>query len=156
MRNALQRTLSSWLDALRKAGFFVLLVAGSAGLGLLIAWPLWLFATSARGTYTIVVVSLMAAGVIFLIVRGILRRRGRMRDPGQPRRNALTLFLGILIGAVGIAGVYAAAVLFARRLWVFALPLVTVWACLLWVLSLLRRLSRARKEPAIPAENIGE
>jgi hypothetical protein len=156
MRSGFQRTVSSWLDALGKAGFFVLLVAGSAGLGLLIAWPLWLFATSSRLTYTIVVLSLMAAGLVFLIVRGILRRRGRMHDPGQPRKNALTLLITTLIVVVGIIGGYAAAVLFARRLWIFAFPAVVVWGGLLWLLGFLRRLAGNRKEPSFPAENRSE
>ena len=151
----MRRTLSSWIDALRKIGFFLLLVAGSAGLGLLIAWPLWLFATSSRRIYTIVVLSLIAAGILFLVVRRILRGRDRMRDPGQPRKNALTFLVTTLTVIVGIVGAYVAAVLFARRLWIFAFPTVLVWAGILWLLGFLRRLARARKEPALPAENRG-
>jgi hypothetical protein len=156
MKIGLRRIFSSWLDVLRKVGVFVLLVAGSAGLGLLIAWPLWLFATSSRRIYSIVVLSLLFAGLVFLVVRGILRRRSRMRDPGQPRRNALTFLITTLIVAVAITGAYAAAVLFSRRLWVLAVLTLLAWGGLLWFFGFLRRCARARKAPALPAENRGE
>jgi hypothetical protein len=156
MRQGMHRALASWLDALRKIGYFFLLVAGSAGLGFVIAWPLWSFATGAREIYTITVLAILAAGIVFLIVRAIIRGRARPRDPGAPRRNALTVSLTVLIVILACAGAYAAAVLCARRMWILAVPSVLVWVGLLTLLAFLRRLARRRKEPLDPAENRGE
>ena len=82
MKITARRTLARWFEAGRRIGFLLVLVAGSAALGLLISWPLWFFATSARQAYTITVLVLAGAGVVFLVVRSASRSRGATRDPG--------------------------------------------------------------------------
>lgn len=141
------------MEAGRRAGFVVLLVAGSAILGIIISWPLWLFATSARQAYTAVVLALAAGGIIYLAVRAFARRRSAARDPGRPRRSAVSGLLTGLMVIVGCAGLYVAAALLARGIWVLGAAALVLWAGLLWLLGRARGSLRSRKEHAVPAEN---
>jgi hypothetical protein len=148
--------MARWLEAARTIGFFLLLVLGSAAFGLAIAWPLWLFATSERKLFSIVVLCLAAAGLITLVVRAIASRRRSRRDPGRPLRALLSVLFTVLIVVIAPAGAYLAAALLYRGMLVFAIPEVIVWAALLWLLGLLRGKTKGRKERAQPAENRSE
>lgn len=154
-RRGFGRRLSAWIEAGRKAGFLVILVAGSAALGLIIALPLWLFATSAREAYTVVVLVSAAAGVVYLVVRSVARRRAAVRDSGRPRRSALAGFLTALMAVIGAAGLYAAAALLARGNWILGSLDLVLWAGILWLLGRGRRAARDRKARPVPAENKG-
>ena len=156
MRSGVKQRLESWLEAVRKIGFFVVLVAGSAAFGFAIAWPLWLFATSQRQAYTIFAFCLAGGGLLALAVRRFIRLRKSARDPGKPRRTVLSVLLTILLTIVAVAGGYVAAVLLYRGLWILALPALAAWAGLLWGLAYARRASKRRKEPPNPAENVSE
>ncbi|HEY9595500.1 MAG TPA: hypothetical protein VHE79_13560, partial [Spirochaetia bacterium] len=68
----------------------------------------------------------------------------------------LTALLTALFVVVGCGGAYAAAVLFARGMWVFGAPLLVLWAGALWLFAFLRRLARRRKEGPVPADTRGE
>ena len=155
MRNGVQRTVSSWLEALRKVGFFLRSRRGECRTGISHLVAAVALCHLAAEIYTITVLSLIAAGLVSLIVAGFCGG-GTAEDTGQPRRNALTVLLTTVIVVVGIAGAYGAAVLFARRLWASAPPTVAAVGAVLWLLGLLRRLASARKAPALPAENRGE
>jgi len=151
----LRRRLSAWLEAARSAGFLVLLVAGSAALGLAIALPLWFFATSAREAYTVAVLALAGAAIAWLVIRSAVRRRARTRESGGPRRSALSgLLTGIMV-VIGAAGLYAAAALVARGAWILGVADLILWAGLLWLLGRARRAARGRKARPVPAENKG-
>jgi hypothetical protein len=156
VRGGVQKTLEGWLEAARKIGFLILLLAGSAAFGFAIAWPLWLFATSQRQAYTIFAFCLAGGGALVLAVRGIARRRDTPRNPGAPRRTILSVLLTILLGMTALTGGYLAAVLLFRGLWILALPALLVWCALLWLLGLARRASKRRMERQKPAENKGE
>jgi hypothetical protein len=140
--------------ALRGAGFFLVLLALCVALGLLIALPLWFFATGEPRVYTIVALALLAGGVLFLAVRGVIRRRRLSRNTPRPRASLLAAALSALATLIGIAGAYLAAALLARRLWVLGAIEVVIAALLLWGLGSLRAAVRkARKHPPVPAEN---
>lgn len=156
MKGAVRRRLEGWLEALRKIGFFILLVAGSACFGFVVAWPLWLFATTQRQAYTIFAFSLAGGGILVLAVRRFIRVRRSPRDPGKPRRTVLSVLLTILLTIVAVAGGYIAAVLLYRGLWILAGPALAVWAGLLWALAWARRVSNTHKARQNPAENISE
>jgi CDP-diglyceride synthetase len=156
VRGGVQRTLESWLEAARKIGFPILLLAGSAALGFVIAWPLWFFATSQREAYTIFAFCCAGGAVTFLTVRGIIRRRDASRNPGAPRRTILSVLLTILLCITALAGGYLSAVLLYRGAWILALPAILVWCGLLWLLGLARRASKRRMERQKPAENNGK
>lgn len=156
MNNGLRRTVAAWVEAARKTGFLLLLVVGSAALGILIAWPLWLFATSARQAYTITVLALAGAGIVFLAVRAVQRSRKAVQDPGKPRRTFLSVLLTVLIVIVGFAGAYLAAALFVRGLWIIGAGVVVLWAGILWLMGRARGAAKTRKVRPVPAENGSE
>jgi hypothetical protein len=156
VRSGLRQRLESWLEALRKIGFFILLVAGSAVFGFAIAWPLWIFATSQRQAYTIFAFCLAGGALLALAARKVIRLRTSAHDPGKPRRTFLSTLLTILITLVGLAGGYLAAVLFYRGLWILAIPALVAWAALLWALAYARSAAKGHKERQNPAENVSE
>lgn len=139
MSRALQSLLRAWAGHAQKIAFFLLLVAGSAAVGVAIAWPLWYFATHARGAYTAFFLILAAAGVVFLVVRAILRAIRGPREPAGPRRSALSALLAILQALILLSGLYLAAVLFSHGIVIFAVPLLLVSLGLLVLLGLARR-----------------
>lgn len=149
MNRELRSLVRSWGELGQKIGFFLLLILGSAAVGAAIAWPLWYFATSARRAYTAFALILAAAGVVFLIVRAILRARGAPRETAGPRRSALSGFLALVQAIVLLAGLYLAAVLFFHGVWIFAVPLVLVCAALLVLLGLARRAAKASRPRSI-------
>ena len=150
MNRELRKSVAAWVEGGRKVGFVILLVAGSAALGFLIAWPLWLFATSARSLYTVTVLGLAGAGIVFLVVRAARRRRKAVRDAGRP---PLSVLFGSLAVVVGVSGAYLAAALIVRRLWTVAAVVVVLSAALLWLLGRARGAAKAQKVRPIPAEN---
>jgi hypothetical protein len=149
----LRRRVSAWIEAGRKTGFVILLVAGSAALGILIALPLWLFATRAREAYTITILALAAGAVVYLVVRAIVRRRSAPRDPGRPRGSAASALLTTLIVIVAVAGLYLVAAVLARGMWILGALAAAAWAALLWLLGRARGAARNRKARPVPAEN---
>ena len=151
-----ENPFKGWIAAGRAIGFFLMLAGGSAALGFLIAWPLWLFATSQRGAYTVFVVGLLVAGIAALVVRSATRRRRDARDPGRPRRSALAALLGVVQVLVVLSGLWGEAVLIARGLWLFAIAGVLAWASVVWALGIGRRAAKRRKRAALRAENNGE
>jgi hypothetical protein len=153
MKNTARQTLARWFEAGRKIGFLLVLAAGSAALGLLISWPLWYFATSARHAYTVTVLVLAGAGLVFLVVRSVLRSRGATRDPGRPRRTVLSAFLTFLMVVVGFGGAYLAAAFLARGLWFLGAADLAAWGLLLWVLGRARGAAKRPKVRSVPAEN---
>jgi small-conductance mechanosensitive channel len=156
VRNGFQKSFAAGLEGLRKVGFLLGLVAGSAVLGFLIAWPLWLFATSARQVYTITVLALAGAGIVFLAVRAARRRQKARRDAGKPGLGLLPVLLTVLLVLVGISGAYLGAALFVRGLWVVGVGVLVLWAGLLWLVGRARRAAKGRKVRRVPAENGSE
>jgi hypothetical protein len=139
----MRSVLASWRELGRKIAFFLLLIAGSAAAGAAIAWPLWFFATSARGVYTFFALLLACAGMVYLAARAIIRAARAPRNLSRRRRRPLTVFLGIVQVVVFVFGLYAAALLFAHRIWIFAVPVLVAWLGLLLLLGMARRAARA-------------
>ncbi len=153
MNRGLRKSIATWIEGARRVGFLLLLVAGSAALGFLIAWPLWLFATSARPAYTVTVLALAGAGIVLLIVRAARRRRQAVRDAGKPVHTFLSALLGFLTAVIGVAGAYLAAALMVHGLWIVAAIVVVLWAGFLWLLGRARGAAKSRKADPVPAEN---
>ena len=156
MKGSFRRVLSAWLEAVRKAGFFILLVAGSAGLGFGIAWPLWAFATSERTAYTIFAFCLAGGGLAAFAARAIIRSRRVVRDSGKPRRTILSLLLTFILVGVVLAGGYVVAVMLSRGLWIMAIVVFVLWAALVWLVAFTRRRAKTQKERPVHAENKDE
>jgi Flp pilus assembly protein TadB len=156
MKGALARHGAAGLEAGRAVGFFLLLVGGSAALGLAIALPLWAFATAYRTAYTIGFLSVAAAGSAAFVVRGVVRRHRSVHDSGRPRRSALSIGITILVLLMFLAGLYLVAVLLYRSLWILAIPALALWASLLGLLGWAARVAKRRKAPRIPADTRSE
>ena len=145
---------AAWRERGRKTGFFFLLLALCVALGLVIALPLWLFATREPRLYTSLALCLLGAAVLALVVRGAVRRRRRPREPGAPARPALARLLAAMATLLGLACLYSAAALLVRGLWIVAALELIAGGLLVWLLTFLRWLARKpRKVPSTPAEN---
>ena len=149
MRQELGSVLRAWGEAVRKVGFLVLLLVGSAAAGFIIAWPLWYFATSAHAAYTAFALVLAACGIIFAIVRAILKGRNAPRETNGRRRSPLSSLLGALQTVILLCGLYLGAALFYRGMWIFAVPLLLVCFGLLMILGLVRRRAKASRVASI-------
>jgi len=145
----LRSVVRAWVQLAQKLGFFVLLVAGSAAVGAAIAWPLWFFATSARGAYTAFALILAAGGIAFAVVRAVLRaQRAPRESEGRPRRSALSGLIGVLQVLILLGGLYIAAVFFFHGIWLIAVPVLLMGLGLPLLLGLLRRAVKASRAAA--------
>jgi small-conductance mechanosensitive channel len=153
MKGGFRRSLAAWGEAAWKIGFFLGLLAGSATLGFLIAWPLWFLATSAKHAYTLGMLTLASACLLAIVIRAIIRGRRARRDSGHPLKFALALVLAFLIVCSTLGGAYTLLVLILRGIWIFAVPGALLWLGLLWLLARARGALNPRKQRRIPAEN---
>ncbi len=101
----------------------LLLLLACTALGMATVYPLWYFATSAPGAYTVAMLVIIAVAAVFIIARRI-RAAGLM--------TTVTVMLRIAVVAAGIVSCVAL-VMHGRRL--FALPVVLVAIVLYGVLS---------------------
>jgi hypothetical protein len=115
----LGRILKGYLGVLRGVGFFLGLLAASAALGALVAWPLWRFATASRPAYSWFALACMAAGLAAFGVRAALRRGKGAAQPRRGRPRALMGLALVLLFAAGLCGVLLLA---ARGLPYLAVP----------------------------------
>ena len=125
------RILKGWISLARRAGFFLLIAAGSAALALAIALPLWYVSTRRPAAYSISVLTLLLAAGVFFAVRSALRARGRPRDPSRPRQTLGSVLLAVLAVIVLAGGLYGALFLAVRGMWAFAVPAIAIWLALL-------------------------
>jgi len=147
VKGELRSVVRTWGQLAQKIGFLILLVAGSAAVGAAIAWPLWYFATSAREVYTGFVLILAAGGIVFAVVRGLVRAR-RMPHDGTERLRPLSGLIGVLQGLILLGGLYVSAVLLYHGIWLIAIPALLVSLGLLLLLGLARRLLKASRARA--------
>jgi hypothetical protein len=147
--------IEAWAERARRLGILILILAVCGGLGVLISLPLWLFATAEPRLYTILVLTLIGAGAVYLSVRAIQRRL--TSEPGaRPGWAVLAGLLSALMTVFVLASLYSLAVLLSRGLWLMAGAVLAVSFLFLWLLSLARRAARRRrKEAPVPAENNG-
>lgn len=101
----------------------LLLLLACTALGVATVYPLWYFATSAPGAYTVAMLVIIAAAVLFIAVRRI-RAAGLMAT--------LSVMLRIAVAVAGIASCVAL-VMHGRRL--LALPVALAAIVLYGVLS---------------------
>jgi MprA protease rhombosortase-interaction domain-containing protein len=133
--------LTGYLGVLKGVGFFLALVAVSSGLGFLVAWPLWKFATSSRVGYSWFALAAAAGGIVFLVVRaGVRRRTAPPGPPSRRRRHPLLRFaLGLLWTIALVIGLYIVLLLAARGLYVAAVPCLAALLILVGYLAFGRR-----------------
>jgi len=93
----------------------VVLLALIAALALVVAFPLWYFSTRSRQAFTIAIGGLLAAGLAYLLVRGLRRaakRAGGFRELW--RRRILPGLRTAALVLAGLAAAYGIALLVAR------------------------------------------
>ena len=124
MKGPLARILRGYFEIGKRVGFLFLLVAGSASLGFAIAWPLWYFATSNRRLYSFGVLGALAAAGIAAAIRAAVRAR----------HGAFRGLLAIVWTVLLLAGLYIAALLAVKGIWIAAIPVSLLWMLFLgWV-----------------------
>jgi hypothetical protein len=91
------------------------LLALIGGLSFLVAFPLWYFSSRSRPAFTVVVGGLLAAGLVYLLLRA-LRRAARREGGGREllRRSILPGLRTAALVLVGLAAAYGVALLAAR------------------------------------------
>jgi ethanolamine transporter EutH len=109
--------LSGLARALRGLGLALALLAAVALAALMIVYPLWYFSSRSGRGYTIFVLSVLAALIVFLIVRRLVRRSRVYGGIGELARRRILPALrtaGIVVAA--LAGAYGIALLLVRLL----------------------------------------
>ena len=149
MKREIRSVMRSWVELARGLGFLILLVGGSATVGVIIAWPLWYFATSNRIAYTAFALLLALAGAVFATVRSIIKGRNAAAEEGRRRRHALSKLLGVLQILILVSGLYLVAVLSYHAVWIFAIPLFIVCLGLIVLVGLARRTSKTSRDASI-------
>ncbi len=121
---AFGRILRGYLGVLRGLGFFIALLAASAGMGFLVAWPLWKFATSSRTGYSWFALAAVAAAIVLLVVRSALRRGAVPAGPPSRRKRhpLVRAALGLVWTLALLAGFSVVLLLAARGLYIAAVP----------------------------------
>ena len=110
----------------RRVALTLLTLLFTAATGVVIVWPLWYVATTARSVYTAVVVAAFALLVATAIYRKVQSRRAPSRQPrpakGSTRPTHLPIVKKAAIVAAALGGVYGIALLFAVGLIALAVP----------------------------------
>jgi len=142
IRRTLVQIAAVYTRSLRRIAWSLLLLAGTLGVSAAIVFPLWYFSTHERRIFTIVVLCLFAAGILFLLFR---RTRAFWELPpteraARFRRLVLRLMslVAYLVALYVILGLYVVGLLAA------AIPLTMIYLLVLGY-SLYVRKSRTRR-----------
>ena len=101
--------------ALRPLALLLGLLALIAGLSFLVAFPLWYFSSRSRPAFTLVIGGLLAAGLLYLPVRGLRRASRRAGGFGVLwRGRILPALRTTALVLAGLAAAYGIALLAAR------------------------------------------
>ena len=122
----------------RAAGFAAVLIGASVGCGFVVAWPLWLLATTQRVVYSLLALCALGGGVVYLVVRRLTRGRRLPSAEHRPRLRWLLTLAWIVVCAVGLYGVL---LLVSRMLFV---PAVVAMVCLVLILGYMAYAARVR------------
>lgn len=144
--SGLRRTLfqigAGYSRSLRSAAISIALIAVTIAASAAVVFPLWYFSTHSRRAYTIAVLSVFAAGIVFLLVR---RSRAFWELPGKERTRRVRRFFAKLLSVLAyLVGLYIILGLYAVGLLVAAIPLTFVYLLILGY-TLYARRSRARR-----------
>jgi hypothetical protein len=134
------RVLRGLGGSLRKIGAFVILVGLIAVISLVVAVPLWYFSSNFALGYSIFVIGLLAAGLLFTLVSRLVRLG---REPDALRKYVNRRILPILKTAAVIlatvGAIYGIALLVSRGHTAVAIVTSVFWVLLLGLLKYARR-----------------
>ena len=126
--------------SIRKIGGFVALLGVIAAVSVTIAIPLWYFSGNFAKAYTMFVIALLAAVLLYALISRLIRLS---REPEGIRLYLKQKILPILkTTAVVIASaavIYAIALIFSRGFTVLAIVAAVLWILLLGFLKYARR-----------------
>jgi hypothetical protein len=138
-----REVLLGYLRVLRRVGLLLLLVVAAGAAGLLVTWPLWLFATRHRQGYTLFIAALL--GLLLLLLLAFRLRRS-IRECGGfaplVRLRWLPAAGRMLIGLLLLGLLYLVLVLLAGGR---VLPGVLLAAVFLLILGLVVRTVGSRR-----------
>lgn len=109
-----RRLLSGYGVVLRTVGGILAIAAATIAAAVALVFPLWYLATNAAGVYTAAVIALLAALVLALVMRRLLRLTDALRRGEYTRRQLLRRARGVATAVLVTALAYTTALLFAR------------------------------------------
>ena len=136
----LARVLKGLGRSFRKIGAFALLIGIIAIVSLIVAIPLWYFSSNFAAGYTIFVISLLAAALLYALISRFVRLS---REPEALRlylnRKILPIFKTVAVVAASMAVIYVIALLVSRGHAVLSILTAVLWILLLGFLKYARR-----------------
>jgi ethanolamine transporter EutH len=128
----LARVLKDLGRSLRKIGSFLFLIGIIAIVSLIIAIPLWYFSSNFAAGYTIFVIALLAAALLYALISRLIRLAS---IPGALRlylnRRILPILKTTAVVLASIAVVYVIALLISRGYTVVSIVTAVLWILLL-------------------------
>jgi hypothetical protein len=134
------RVLRGLGRSFRKIGSFLVLLGAITVVSGIVAIPLWYFSSNHAAGYTIFVVSLLAAALLYLLISRLVRLG---RDPAALRtyfiRKILPILKTVAVIIASGAVVYGMALLVSRGYIILAIITAIVWIVLLGFLKYARK-----------------
>ena len=137
--DAARRIWVGYAGILRGLGWLLALLAATVAASAAIVFPLWYVSIHYRALYTTVVLSLFAAGIVYLIGRKVhawLLRPAKMRE-GMFRR----IVIRTLVVLTFIVSLYVILGLFVVGILGIAIPLITIYIAALGYILYVHRSS---------------
>ena len=124
---------------LKRIGLFVVLLILTGAASLLIALPLWLWATRARESYTLSITVLIGIALVVYMALKIWRNM-QDRDT-RLRERVLKILKRLSVSVLLVALLYGVLWLFASQLYAIAVPALIVYLLLLGFVSYAKKRS---------------
>lgn len=142
VRHTLFQIAAGYSRSLRRVIVSMALIAGTVAMSAAVVFPLWYFSTHARRAYTIAVLALFGAAILFLLVR---RSRTFWELSANERSARVRRAIGKILSVLAyLVGLYLILGLYAIGLYAAAVPLTVLYLLVLGY-SLYVRRSRARR-----------
>ena len=124
LKNTVMLIFSGYMHIGRKILLFILALGLTAGISIVVVYPLWYFASEHAGIYTIVILSLFVFFCIFLIIRRVVKNLQEYKSLVIFFRKIIYPFILKAASTVFfIVFLYAIIVLFIFRILFAAIPL---------------------------------
>jgi hypothetical protein len=134
------RVLKGLGRSFQKIGAFVVLVGVIVIVSAIVAIPLWYFASNFAFGYTIFVIALLAAALLYATISRFIRLS---REPEALRlylnRKILPILKTVAVVVASVAVMYAIALLISRGRTVLSILMAVLWILLLGFLKYARR-----------------
>jgi hypothetical protein len=134
------RVLRGLGRSFQKIGSFVVLLGVISIASVIIAVPLWYFSSSHAAGYTIFVIALLAAALLYVLISRLVRLG---RDPEALRlyfnRRILPILKTAAVILASVAVVYGIALLVSRGYTVLSIAAAVLWILLLGFIKYARR-----------------